>query len=201
MNMAILISAAGNSSRLGEPKQLVEFHGKPLLQHCIDLCASMGPDVYCVLGAYATKIRSKVAHQHCRFLYNPTWQDGLSNSIAFGVSHLPEDTTDIMVMLCDLWSLNVDELCHLIEQHRQAPKKIHSGFYDNHLGAPTIFPQTCFAELKALPPGLNGAKQVIKAHLDEVVPVAMPSAANDLDTPIQLQQLQALELSYGHSFN
>lgn len=193
MSMAILIAAAGNSSRLGTPKQLVPYQGRVLLQRCIDLCVSLGPDVYCVLGANAAKIRKQVCHPFCHFIYTTQWQDGLSHSIAHGVSQLPEQTTSVMILLADLWALDIDELQHLIECHLRQPEFIHGAQVNDHLSPPIIFPKYCFDALKSLPPGSNGAKSVIKQFKDKVIAVPMPSAFEDLDTPQQLQQLHLME--------
>lgn len=195
MTMAILICAAGNSSRLGQPKQLITRQGSPLLQRCIDLCVSLGPDVYCVLGAYARQIRQTVGSDYCHFLYNHSWQDGLSQTIAFGVSQLPASTTSVLIILADLWALDIDELENLIVKHGQSPEHIHCSLFNDRIGPPTIFPKYCFDALKQMPAGGNGAKAVLNQFNHKVKTVPLPSAAFDLDTQQQLQQLISMEIA------
>lgn len=196
MTMAILIAAGGNSARLGRPKQLVSVAGDTLLGRTIALCDSLGPDVYCVLGAYAKSIRAQVSHPNCRFLYHLSWRDGLSSSIAFGVSQLPATTSAVMIVLADQWALSATELEYLMAQYFQHKQSIHCARTNGRIGPPTIFPQYCFDALKQLAPHGNGAKAVIKQYRDKVKAIELPSAEFDLDTPLQLQQLQSLERNH-----
>lgn len=189
MTLAVLIPAAGNSSRLGQPKQLVDFQGQPLLSRQITLSTGICNNVYCVLGANADIISEQINHAQCHFLYNQQWQQGLAHSIAFGISQLPNDISAVMILLADQWALNQQDLTQLITQWQAQPDNIHASQYRQQIGVPAIFPQCYFAELTQLS-GKNGAKQLLFKYQTQVTAMPIDNAAVDLDTPEQLNQLK-----------
>lgn len=200
MRIAILIPAAGNSSRLGQPKQLVNFQGQPLLLKQINLCAQLA-EVYCVLGAHAQAINDQISHStskaNCRFVYNPNWQKGLAHSIAFGVKQLPEHIDAVMIVLGDQWALEQQDLAQLIQQWQKQPNHIHASLYEQaqkkpQTGVPAIFPARFFTQLTQLSDSTQGAKQILKHYQSEVVAVPLANAAADLDTPEQLNEIKNL---------
>ena len=88
-NCAIVILAAGISSRLGSPKQLLEFDGKTLLQHAIDTALATGcPKVMVVLGARAEMLKPELANQPIQVLENKNWQEGMASSIRYALKNI-----------------------------------------------------------------------------------------------------------------
>ena len=199
MTIAVLIPAAGCSSRLGQSKQLVDFHGRPLLQHRIDVCIDamnkINGKVYCVLGANAHKIRHHVKHPSCRFLVFEQWQKGLAHSIAFGVNQLPKAVSAAFILLSDQWALNDDDINQLIEHFQQNPTKIIASRYNEIIGVPAIFPRKYFDELTQVGSHAQqfGAKKILQQHNDEVIAINIDNAQFDLDTPEQLKHMQHIE--------
>jgi molybdenum cofactor cytidylyltransferase len=204
MRIAILIPAAGNSSRLGQPKQLVDFNGQPLLLRQIKLCLALSPNLsatlsknlYCVLGANAQAITQQVNHPNCHFITTDQWQKGLAYSIAFGVNQLPDTTDAVMIVLGDQWALQQHDLNRLIAQWAKQPDKIHAALYQQQTGVPAIFPAKYFTQLaqplKPIPGSAKqrgGAKHLLNKYQDEVVSWAIQNASHDLDTPEQYQQI------------
>lgn len=190
--LAILIPAAGQSSRLGQPKQLVEYNEQPLLQNRVNICAQFSAKLYCVLGAHAHKIRHNVIHHSCRFLFNPGWQNGLSNTISFGVNHLPDHIGAVMIILGDQWAITSKDIEALVEQWQAQPDKIHAAEYSCQVGVPAIFPASYFNELKQLGAQDGGAKSLLNKYRDQVIVLPMDNAKPDLDTPEQLHQMKQL---------
>jgi molybdenum cofactor cytidylyltransferase len=194
MTLAVLIPAAGSSSRLGQAKQLVNFHGQPMLQDRIRLCARTIPSsskIFCVLGDKAHQIRHQVIDHRCRFLFYPLWQKGLSHTIGYGVSQLPEQMSAVMILLCDQWAVTEGDLNCLVKKWHEQPNHIIASKYTDIIGVPAIFPRRFFSKLI----GINnddgtGAKKLIEQHGNEVVAVNLERAQFDLDTPEQLQTLQ-----------
>ena len=79
---AVLILAAGSSSRMGVPKQLLQWKGTNLLQYCINSVKDINADaIFLVLGANSEKIRSKIDTNQITVLYNHNWKKGLGSSI------------------------------------------------------------------------------------------------------------------------
>ena len=190
MTLAILIPGAGNSSRLGQAKQLVEYQGEPLLQNRINLCALVSQQLYCVLGANSIEISNKVAHPNCRFIFNENWQQGQAHSIFFGISQLPKNISAVMILLGDQWAVTAKDLQRLIDSWQRQPDKIHASSYQNTNGVPVIFPEHFFEQIKQLGKQRQSIKQLLTEHQQQLVTVSMENAAFDLDLPEQLQQLK-----------
>ena len=198
MTLAVLIPAAGESSRLGQAKQLVNLHGQPMLQDRIRLCSSaienINGRIFCVLGANAHQIRHRVIDHRCRFLFYPQWQKGLASTISFGVSQLPKQISAVMILLADQWAVDKQDLTTLIEAYKGQTDKIFASSYEGIQGVPAIFPKRVFNELIALAQndGVDeGARHLLQQYCDEVVKVPMEHAKLDLDTQEQLQQMLA----------
>lgn len=194
MTLAIVIPAAGNSSRLGQAKQLVEYQGEPLLQNRINLCAKVSQQLYCVLGANSQQISYKVTHPNCRFIVNDNWQKGQAYSIFIGVSQLPKTITGVLILLGDQWAVSIDDLQRLIDSWQRQPNKIHASSYQNTKGVPVIFPSQFFEQIKQLGKQGQNIKQLFTEHPQQLVTVPMDNAALDLDLPEQLQQLKRQQL-------
>lgn len=198
MTLAVLIPAAGCSSRLGQSKQLIEIHKRPLLQDRIRLCAQIvskiNGKVYCVLGANAHKIRHHVIDPRCRFLFFEQWHKGLAHSIAYGIEHLPKPISAVLILLSDQWALNEQDLNQLIEQHKRNPTKITASRYNDIIGVPAIFPRQYFDKLTKIDPKSQhfGAKTLMQQHSSEVITIDIDNAKYDLDTQSQLQQMQQM---------
>lgn len=195
--------AAGSSSRLGQPKQLIKItkqgkHPQSLLHRQImlmdNMCLAFNAKAYCVLG-----FQSKIMTEHLTscstvqpftLIDHDNWQQGLSSSIAKGVSVLIDEKDQnfsaVLIFFVDQWQLTVEHLTKLIAQWQQAPERIHLACCGEHFSPPAIFPQNFFTELKTLS-GDDGAKIVIKNNSRQVNSITMPSAFVDLDTPEQLE--------------
>lgn len=187
--LAILIMAAGQASRFGACKQLAEYQGKPLLQHAIDKAQVLSPNhVYVISGAWHEELvqaqRQNVIDD-VPLLLNLEWQQGLGNSIAFGVSQLASHYSSVMVLLADQVALTTQDLQRLLQQYDE--EQIVCGFYAGKRGVPAIFPQSYFSKLKQLS-GEQGAKVLLAG--DYVIQCALPSAHLDIDTPDELTAIK-----------
>ena len=91
-----IILAAGESSRMGEPKSLLDWGGKPLLQHQIDALTDAGcAPVVVVLGAAAETVQAKVScHTPCLMVHNPDYRSGRASSLRVGAVALPDGLRD-----------------------------------------------------------------------------------------------------------
>ena len=85
-NIAVVVLAAGGSSRLGRPKQLVEFNGKPLLDHALDKVDLLGFQTkILVLGAKREEIMDKIDSNGFKVVVNTHWEQGMASSIKVGL--------------------------------------------------------------------------------------------------------------------
>ena len=127
-NIAIVILAAGTSSRLGSPKQLLEYNGKNLLRHAVDTaleteCAS----VFVVLGANSELLRKELKDKPVTVLENANWPEGMASSIRCGLEYITGTILrpdSIIFMVCDQPHVSSSLLLSLIEKKQETKMPI-----------------------------------------------------------------------------
>jgi molybdenum cofactor cytidylyltransferase len=194
MNTGVVILAAGESARMGEPKQLLAYRGTTLLQHAIDTAHSI-PDapVVVVLGARAAEIRAKLDPREVLIAENPDWHEGMGGSLRTGLRALLDSHPDISsaaFLLCDQPLLSPAMLGNLIATREQTGSAIVASEYDGILGVPALFGRTFFPALLALE-GSDGARQIIWTHRAHAVGVPFAGGAVDIDTPADYARLRS----------
>src|SRR5579864_365336 len=95
----IIILAAGNSSRMGELKQLMMFKNKTFLQHIIGEAkkAKLDP-VICVTGYQSDIISESISRLEVTVVYNTNWQDGMGSGISTGIEQLLYSDVDSVIL-------------------------------------------------------------------------------------------------------
>ena len=192
-NYGFLILAAGSSSRLGEPKQLLLYDSKPLLQHAIDIAleTEKGP-VLTILGANAVVIKQQVSLADVHITINDNWQEGMGSTISFGVHRLcglyPQ-LTAIVIIVCDQPLITSPLLNELIQTYQQKQKRIVACAYGNTLGTPVLFDRRFFTDLMQLK-GHEGAKRIIYQNQAEVTAIDFPGGNIDIDTAADYERLK-----------
>jgi molybdenum cofactor cytidylyltransferase len=190
-SLHVIILAAGSSSRLGQPKQLVKLQGRPVLHTVVSTAvAVIGQSVTVVLGAHAADLTRMLAHTTASIAINRNWQEGIASSLRCGLAAAPPGCTAALIMLGDQLAVTTDDLKRLIAAWRGEDGVIAAALYQGHVGVPAIFPHWCFAELRELR-GDQGARSILQRHAHRIAQVSMPNAAVDLDTPADLAALTA----------
>lgn len=188
-NVAIIILAAGASTRMGKPKQLLPYQGSSLLQHTIESAiASVCKPVVVVLGANAQHIRPEIAQPAVQVVENPQWNLGMSASIRSGILSLSETIDAAVITVCDQPFLSAEIINDLVERYHSSGKAIAASEYAGTLGVPALFGRALFSELATLGDSV-GAKHLINKHLNQVFGVPFPLGAVDIDTPQDYEQL------------
>lgn len=182
--IGVVILAAGGSLRLGQPKQLLNFRGKSLLENA--LMAAENSESCCtvvVLGGNENIIKEKLNFGQIPVISNSEWEKGMSGSLQLGLSYLQQKNTldAILLMLADQPFVDDLLLNQLIEKFSTSNKGIVACAYNQTLGVPCLFSKTFFPKLLALTQQ-EGAKKIIQAHLQETEIVDFPLAAIDIDT-------------------
>jgi len=181
---AIIILAAGQSSRLGKPKQLLPYQEANLLQHTINTALKLPyRPVIVVLGAFADDILTSITPKPIEVIVNTQWEEGMASSIRAGIDYLQKSAQadDVIIMLCDQPHVDAQLLSRLVKTKQQTGKGIIACGYNDTAGVPVLFDQKYFPELLGLI-GHEGAKKLLSAHSDDVVIVPFPMAAVDIDT-------------------
>jgi molybdenum cofactor cytidylyltransferase len=188
--IAAVILAAGASTRLGKPKQLLQWQGQTLLRSIAEtaIAADCSPIVV-VLGAYNEQIRAEVSDLPVQVVENSRWQMGIGSSIAAGVQALLHHSNTVsaaILLLCDQPLVSWQTIQQLKSIYYFTNKPIVASSYQNTIGVPALFQAQLFPELVKLQP-FAGAKSVIQRYLDVVEILDFPSGEVDIDTPQDYQ--------------
>jgi molybdenum cofactor cytidylyltransferase len=196
--IGIIVLAAGASSRMGQPKQLLHHEGETLLNRAIrvGLEAQCGP-VIVVLGSDAETLQEAIAASRARIVVNQAWAEGMSSSIRCGLRELVAaagDKTDAAIfMLCDQPLITSVIVRRLVDAYDSRRALLVASEYEaggeKTRGVPALFSRTLFPELMELR-GVEGAKRVIARHAAEATVIAVPEAAFDVDTADDYRALQ-----------
>ena len=178
--------AAGESSRMGRPKQLLEWKSSNLLNHAISKALQLMPaHVFVVLGAGADIIIPEIESKQVNILINKNWKQGLGNSIRFGANTVSRDFHDvegILLMLADQPLIEFEHYSNLIKKFTPERHQILATEYrDGKLGVPALFDKTYFKELSDLNSDI-GAKHVIHKYSGNVESIKNDQANIDIDT-------------------
>jgi molybdenum cofactor cytidylyltransferase len=179
-----VILAAGRSSRLGRPKQLLDFDGEPLLRGLVrHAVASRLDEVVVVLGHRATEVATAIGEWGQRVVVNPDFAAGLSTSVRVGLGAVAADAEAVMFLLGDQPEIGAEIIDAVIGRHRATEAPIVMPTYGGIPANPVLFGCALFPEL-ALVTGDEGARSVVKRHREEIayVPVASGAPPRDVDT-------------------
>ena len=192
---ALMILAAGASTRLGRPKQLLPFRGRSLLRHAAEtaLASSCRP-VVVVLGAFAGRLIRELSGLPVIVAMNLQWKEGLSSSIRAGLKALaPEGPgpKSVLIMLCDQPLISAQFLDRLVALHQSSGSGIVAAEYGGEGGVPALFSRAYYSELAALR-GSRGAKPVIVKYAKHSERIPLPEAAIDIDRQEDILSLRRL---------
>ena len=189
MNIAILVLAAGKSSRMQSIKQLEKIEGKTLLNITLEKANLLQKNnVYCVLGANANRIKQSISALNITTIYNDNFADGLSTSIISGLNYFKNQHLNfdaIFILLADQPAIDVAYLLSMKNLCLKNPTKIIATKYPAHFGVPVIIPKIYFDALLKIN-GDIGAKSFINAHKNEVLSSNLQTNHTDIDTKEEL---------------
>lgn len=189
-----MILAAGGSSRFGEPKQLIELGGLPLVRKAAMSSLEAGAlPVVVVLGAENDQILPALEGlEDVRIALNSRWKSGLASSLAAGLSALAEDADvdGALIVLADQPFVDAHSLKNLLDAF--GPSRLVASSYSNTLGVPAVVGREFFAELMQLT-GDRGAGPWLRARSSEVTQIPLPVSPLDIDTKDDVALLRQLD--------
>jgi molybdenum cofactor cytidylyltransferase len=190
--IAAVVLAAGTSSRLGRPKQLLTLGDKTVIEHVVDRVAASSVDqVMVVLGHAADEIRAVLTGRDVRYVINASYRDGQGTSLVAGIREAEEAGADAVVMvLGDQPTIRPVTIDALIARHRESAASIVMATYGGQRSHPVFFDRSLFPELLRVE-GDQGARGVIRRHRDDVgeVDSGEPDLPNDIDTEAAYQEM------------
>jgi molybdenum cofactor cytidylyltransferase len=153
--------------------------------------------VVIVLGANADLIRHELEGLKIQIAMNHDWEIGMSTSIHCGLKMLLKivpETDGVILMLADQPNVTGTVLEKLTSSFAQNNSAIIAARYSDQLGTPVLFPRAYFDQLLQLD-GKGGAKNLLKKYRERVLPIDLPEAVLDLDTPQDFDEMQKNEVS------
>ncbi|HMQ07801.1 MAG TPA: nucleotidyltransferase family protein [Saprospiraceae bacterium] len=179
---AILLLAAGSSSRLGFPKALVKFHQKKLIQHLLEEFNKVfNADTFVVTGCHHDEVIPFIS-SNVSIVYNNHWQQGMGKSIAKGIAEIIRREYEyVIICMVDQPFVNAHLLNLMVEFFQAGFCKIIFTDYGKQTGPPVLFGKQYFNRLIELK-GDSGAKDIITANKSDTFGIHYPLAKVDLDT-------------------
>jgi molybdenum cofactor cytidylyltransferase len=182
-NIGIVILAAGASSRMGRPKQLLPHGNGTLLNTAISAArGSQCAPIVLILGANAREILQRTATRNLIVAENKLWSEGIASSLRAGIETLKDaDVEAAVIMTCDQPFVSAPVVDQLVYLYRGSGKAIVASQYADTLGIPALFDRSIFPELLKLS-GDMGARAIIQRHLPETAILNFPEGVIDIDT-------------------
>jgi molybdenum cofactor cytidylyltransferase len=193
-NIGAVILAAGESSRLGRPKQLIEFRGKTLVRRVVDAADEAGcSPIAVVIGSDGKKVAHELEQTSAAIVENETWRNGIGTSIRAGMQSLVERRPGldaVVLLVSDQPLVEAELIKQVIARHGETGKTIIASGYSRTLGVPALFDRSHFEELLTLPDD-SGAKSIILSRRARVVEFPFPQGNVDIDTLADYEKLVA----------
>ena len=197
--IGVIILAAGASTRLGHPKQLLNLGGESLLRRSARVAVAFGRGhVFVVLGSEAVQCAEELHGLPVIIVNNPQWEEGMASSLRIGIGALiavSDPVQAVIMMLCDQ-PLVVPETLQTLanayaDQERPAIASVHA---NGATGPPCLFDHSLFPDLSTLE-GQYGAKQLL-ARLPEqsIAYIRFPEGAYDIDTPQDWELMERMNI-------
>jgi molybdenum cofactor cytidylyltransferase len=188
--LAAVILSGGASSRMGSPKALLAYQGRPFLEHLLAITVHPKTSVRrVVLGAHAEPIAKTIALAADEIVINDDWEKGQLSSIQAAIRSLPAGTEGLLLCLIDHPLISGNLVNELIEQFYLKREKIVLPVYRGRRGHPVIFPAALYEELLRAPLD-KGARAVVWAHAADVleVPTDQEGCVLNLNDPETLHR-------------
>ncbi len=188
----ILLLAAGSSSRMGQPKQLLPWGSQTLIDHQIQILLKTGNPVNVVLGSNSNLVEQIIAKYEVDIFINPDWESGMGSSISLGISEIIQkypDANGVLITLLDQPLITTSYIEKMLETYQPGSQQILvSRSASGWTGVPVIFDKCYFKELSELK-NQEGAKKIVKRHEENVILLDGGELLEDMDTPPVYQQL------------
>ncbi len=182
--ISAIVLAAGESTRMGFPKLLLQVEGKSLLQHVIDnALQSKAGEVIAVLGAEATKLRRELEQRQVQIIENASYKEGLSTSLKVGLQAVSPQAQAVLVLLGDQPLVSHDIIDALIDKYEASGSIMVAPVYSGRRGNPVLFDSSLIPELISVT-GDKGGREIIEKHLDQLATIDFESTiiGSDIDS-------------------
>ena len=195
--IGVVLLAAGGSGRMGTPKQLLQFNGKPLVRHCTEVALAAFQPVIAVVGASAAEVEAALVGLPVQVVHNVRWEHGVGTSIQAGVRRATElDLEGVVLLPADQPLVTAEHLRGLRDKQRTSGKPIVASRYAGTVGVPVLFSRQYFPHLLRLE-AAKGCKGVIMSNRQHTLLVDCQAAEFDIDTPDDYASLASNDAASG----
>ena len=191
LKVAGIILAAGQSTRLGRPKQLLDICGKTAIRRVTEAALAAPLDsVIVVLGNAAAEIERELTGLDVLTVLNPDFAEGQSTSMRAGLRAIPDDTDAALFLLGDQPAMTPEIISAVVDSYRESGPSIVQARYRGVTGHPVLFDRSLFAELDHVT-GDRGARQVLAGHPEPIQFADLDQDAPlDIDTEADYERVQ-----------
>lgn len=186
--IAGIILAAGESTRYGQPKQLLDWHGQPFVRAVANTALEAGlSPVIVVTGANAEQIKNAVHDLHVNVVQNMEWKSGQGSSIRTGVKAI-RNAGGAIFLLTDQPQITTSILRALVEKHAEGLYPVVAPLVMDQRANPVLFDRSTFGDLMSIE-GDMGGRAIFHKHRVEYLPWHDDRLLLDVDTPEMYQRL------------
>ena len=180
---AAVVLAAGGSTRLGRPKQLLTCNGETLVHRAARLALASGASrVLVVIGAYADDVGAAVGDLPVTCLVNARWREGLAGSVRLAAETLVDHEGSTLLLACDQPALDASHLHALQTAAEHVSSGLAATGFDGRLGVPAWLSADILRHARTLPDGDCGLRGVLNAGVSDIAACDAPSLVHDIDT-------------------
>jgi molybdenum cofactor cytidylyltransferase len=188
--IAGVVLAAGGATRFGEPKQLLDWFGQPLVSNAVDIARAGGlSPVLVVTGADHDSVSEVLRNTPAEVVCNAGWAEGQSSSIQVGVKALPETVGGAVFLLVDQPLIPPELIKKLVQEHTRHPAAITAPKIADRAGNPVLFDRDMFEALINLG-GDIGGKALFDTYPPRYIEWDEIKTQQDIDTPDDYQRLR-----------
>lgn len=178
-----VVLAAGGSTRLGRPKQLLTRDGETLVHGAARLALASGAArVRVIVGAHADDVVAAVRDLPVECLVNPRWNEGLAGSVRVAVDALAAHDHATLLLTCDQPALDLAHLQALLAAARAAPSGSAATRFGDRVGVPAVVAPAALRAARTVQ-GDRGLRDVLNATGAGVITCDAPDLGVDIDTP------------------
>lgn len=177
-----MILAAGESRRMSQPKLLLPFGEKTIIETVVEkVVSSKVNNTLVVLGSEREKVEEKIKNFPVKVAFNPDYRKGMLSSVLCGFKTLPEETQAVVVVLGDQPSVSKEVIDKIVDAYQKIGKGIVLPVYEKERGHPVIIDMKYKDEVENLSPDI-GLRGTVYSHPEDILEV-------EVDTPEILQDI------------
>jgi molybdenum cofactor cytidylyltransferase len=178
-----MILAAGESRRMGQPKLLLPFGEKTIIETVVEKVISSKVDnTLVVLGSEREEVEEKIKNFPVKLAFNPDYASGMLSSVLCGFKTLPEETKAVVVVLGDQPSVSKEVVDKIVDAYQKTGKGIVLPVYKKERGHPVIIDMKYKDEVENLSPDI-GLRGTVYSHPEDILEVEVdaPEILQDID--------------------